>query len=133
MWISIDGHDSRPIYLQIIYQIKQQVRQDTLKPGDELPSIRELAHILGINMHTVRSAYLKLEGQKVIRLRPGRRAVINRFMPSDSKKIQEDLKERFQELVTDALIAGLSEANIRQIVDSELEQIQDKGGNQSKK
>jgi hypothetical protein len=54
-------------------------------------------------------------------------------MPSDSKKIQEDLKERFQELVTDALIAGLSEANIRQIVDSELEQIQDKGGNQSKK
>jgi GntR family transcriptional regulator len=133
MWISIDEHDSRPIYLQIIYQIKKQIRQGTLKPGDELPSVRELAHILGINMHTARSAYLKLEGQKVIKLQPGRRSVVNRFIPSDSKKIQEDLKEHFQELVTDALLAGLSEANIRQIVDNELEQIQDKGGNQSKK
>jgi GntR family transcriptional regulator len=133
MWISIDAQNSRPIYLQIIYQIKQQIRQGTLKPGDELPSVRELAQILGVNMHTTRGAYLKLEKQKIINLRPGRRAVINRFILSDSKKIQEDLKEHFQELVTDALLAGLSEANIRQIVDSELEQIQDKGGNQSKK
>jgi len=52
MWISIDTQNSRPIYLQIIYQIKQQIRQGTLKPGDELPSVRELAQILGVNMHT---------------------------------------------------------------------------------
>jgi GntR family transcriptional regulator len=123
MWISIDEHDSRPIYLQIIYQIKQQIRQGTLKPGDELPSVRELAHILGINMHTTRSAYLKLQEQKVISLRPGRRAVINRLTPSGDKQIQENLKIHLQELITDALLSGLSVNNIRQIVDRELEQI----------
>ena len=123
MWISIEEHDSRPIYLQIIYQIKQQIRQGTLKPGDELPSVRELARILGINMHTTRSAYLKLEEQKVINLRPGRRAIINRLMPSSDKLIQADLRTHIKEIITDALLAGLSVNNIRQIVDSELEQI----------
>ena len=123
MWISIDEHDNRPIYLQIIYQIKQQIRQGTLKPGDELPSVRELAYILGINMHTIRSAYLKLEEQKVISLRPGRRAVINRLTHSDDKQIQENLKIHLKELITDALLAGLSVNNIRQIVDNELKQI----------
>lgn len=123
MWISIDEHDNRPIYLQIIYQIKQQIRQGTLKPGDELPSVRELAYILGINMHTIRSAYLKLGEQKVISLRPGRRAVINRLTHSDDKQIQENLKIHLKELITDALLAGLSVNNIRQIVDNELKQI----------
>ena len=123
MWISIDEHDRRPIYQQIVYQIKQQIRQGTLKPGDELPSVRELARILGINMHTTRSAYLKLEEQKVISLRPGRRAIINRLMPSSDKLTQADLRTHIKEIITDALLAGLSVNNIRQIVDSELEQI----------
>jgi GntR family transcriptional regulator len=123
MWISIDEQDSRPIYLQIIYQIKQQIRQGTLKPGEELPSVRELARILGINMHTTRSAYLKLEEQKIISLRPGRRAIVNRLMTASDKQTQADLRTHIKEMVTDALLAGLSVDNIRQIVGSELEQI----------
>ena len=123
MWISIDEHNNRPIYLQIIYQIKQQIRQGTLKPGDELPSVRELAHILGINMHTARSAYLKLENQKEIRLRPGRRAIVNRLTPADDKLAMDNFRAYLQELITDALLSGLTANNIRQIVNSELEQI----------
>jgi len=60
MFLSINQHDNRPLYLQIIIQIKEQVGNGTLKPGDELPSVREVADSLGINLHTVRSAYLKL-------------------------------------------------------------------------
>jgi len=123
MWISIDEHDGRPIYLQIIYQIKKQIRQGTLKPGDELPSVRELAHILGINMHTARSAYLKLEGQKVIKLRPGRRAVVNGYPARDDQKARENFQAHLQEEITDALLAGLSKDNIRKIIESELQQI----------
>ena len=52
MLLSINEKDSRPIYLQIIGQIKEQVSNGTLKSGDELPSVRELANSLGINMHT---------------------------------------------------------------------------------
>ena len=60
MWLSINEDDARPLYLQIVEQIRGQVAGGGLKEGDELPSVRELADSLGINMHTVRSAYLKL-------------------------------------------------------------------------
>ena len=56
MLIYIDEDDSRPIYLQIMFQIKEQIRDGELKPGDELPSVRELADSLGINLHTVHHA-----------------------------------------------------------------------------
>ncbi len=63
MWLSINERDSKPIYLQIINQVKEQVSSGALKTGDELPSVRELADSLSINMHTVRAAYLKLRDQ----------------------------------------------------------------------
>ncbi len=72
MWLSIDVSDSKPIYLQIISQIKEQVRKGDLKPGDELPSVRELADTLKINMHTVRSAYLKLQDQGILNSSPSK-------------------------------------------------------------
>jgi DNA-binding transcriptional regulator YhcF (GntR family) len=74
-------------------------------------------------MHTTRSAYLKLEEQKIISLRPGRRAIVNRLMTASDKQTQADLRTHIKEMVTDALLAGLSVDNIRQIVGSELEQI----------
>ncbi len=76
MFISINENDNRPIYVQIINQIKEQVRSGSLQPGDELPSVREAADSLRINMHTVRSAYLKLRDQGIIKLHLGRRAII---------------------------------------------------------
>lgn len=76
MLLSINEKDSRPIYLQIIGQVKEQVSSGSLHPGDELPSVRELADSLGINMHTVRNAYLKLRDQGIINLRLGRKARI---------------------------------------------------------
>ncbi len=66
MLLTIDENDNRPIYLQIMAQIREQVGNGTLKAGDELPSVREVADSLNINMHTVRSAYLKLRDQGVI-------------------------------------------------------------------
>jgi GntR family transcriptional regulator len=60
MLIVIDEKDSQPIYQQIVSQVREQVRSGILNPGAELPSVRELADNLNINMHTVRSAYLKL-------------------------------------------------------------------------
>ena len=48
MLISIDEQDNRPIYLQIIIQVKEQIQNGELRPGDELPSVRELAESLGL-------------------------------------------------------------------------------------
>lgn len=121
MWLSIDEKDSRPIYLQIINQIKEQVGDGTLKPGDELPSVRELADSLGINLHTVRSAYLKLRDQGIIDLRLGRRARIARLKrPSDHADADLGLKQKVKELITDASLMGLSPDEIRALINNEL-------------
>jgi GntR family transcriptional regulator len=122
MWLSINEGDPKPIYLQIITQIREQVRSGALKPGDELPSVRELADDLGINMHTVRSAYLKLRDQGIINLHLGRRATISRLRQLlNSPAIEAEFEARLDELVTDGLLMGLSPEEISRMVTLHLE------------
>ena len=121
MLLSIDDKDNRPIYVQIIGQIKEQIGDGTLKPGDELPSVRELADSLGINMHTVRSAYLKLRDQGIINLRLGRRArIASMIIPEPNAELRADIAARFKELITDALLMGMSPDNLQKLVERQL-------------
>jgi len=66
MEITIDIEGSVPLFAQLITQIKDAVLGDGLKAGDPLPSIRQLAHDLGINNKTVAKAYRLLERDCVI-------------------------------------------------------------------
>jgi GntR family transcriptional regulator len=117
MLLTIDKNDARPLYLQIVIQLKDQVRQGTLKPGDELPSVRELAKSLGINVNTVRSAYLKLREQGIISLRLGRRAaILSPNKPADKQAAEAEISGRLQELVTDALLMGLAAPDIQRLL-----------------
>ena len=126
MYLSIDENDTRPLYLQIIGQIRKQVGKGTLQPGDELPSVRELANSLGINLHTVRSAYLKLREQGIITLRLGRRARIARIQPPvHTADIEADIGVRLQELITDALLTGLTPGRFREIVIEQLDRLKE--------
>jgi len=110
MLISISEEDSRPIYVQIAAEIKDQIRTGDLSPSDELPSVRELADSLGVNLHTVHRAYQKLREQGVIRMRLGQRAKIAplRETPRDREFVESELFGRLQELITDAFHMGLS-------------------------
>lgn len=72
----IDARDSRPIYEQIIDQIKEQVMKGILKPGDQLPSVRQLASMLTVNANTVMKAYTELERQEVIETIRGRERLL---------------------------------------------------------
>lgn len=124
MLLSINETDSRPIYLQIISQIKEQVSTGTVRPGDELPSVRELADSLGINMHTVRNAYLKLRDQGIINLRLGRKARVAPLHPSSTPPFPtSDIADRLKEIVIDGLLSGQTPDYLRQLFDRQLEQI----------
>jgi GntR family transcriptional regulator len=126
MWLTINEADSRPLYLQIIAQVREQVRSGKLQTGDELPSVRELAESLGINMHTVRSAYLKLRDQGIINLRLGRRATIAKpRQPVQNVEAEAELQLQLDEWMTDALLKGLSPDRIEQLFKSRLK---DMGG-----
>ncbi len=72
----IDPRDTRPIYEQIIDNIKEQVIKGSLKPGDQLPSVRQLAAMLTVNANTVMKAYSELEREEVIETIRGKGAFI---------------------------------------------------------
>jgi GntR family transcriptional regulator len=120
MWLSIDNKSRRPIYLQIILQIKEQIRRGELKTGDELPSVRELADHLDVNLHTVRAAYLQLRDQGLINLSLGRRATVAKISrPPDKSKAEAEIAARLAEITTDALLMGLSAAEVKQLLEKQ--------------
>jgi GntR family transcriptional regulator len=122
MLITIDKNDARPLYLQIVIQIKEQIRKGALKIGDELPSVRELADSLDINMHTVRGAYIKLREQGILNLALGRRATIAGMKQPDNKRLVEaEITARLQEITTDALLMGLKSDDIQRILSIQIE------------
>jgi GntR family transcriptional regulator len=128
MWFSISEDNPEPIYQQIVQQVRQQVAGGALKAGDELPSVRELAESLGVNMHTVRSAYLKLRDQGIITLHLGRRAKIAAMSQRpESTHSAFDWQKGIREAVTDALLSGASEKDIRGAVEQQLESAAKKG------
>ncbi len=124
MFISIDNKDPRPVYLQIAASIKEQIPKGMLKPGDELPSVRDLARNLGINLHTARHAYQLLREQGVVLLRLGSRARIAplRATPADRAEIERKVAPRLRELVTDAFHLGITPKQFRQLVDESIAQ-----------
>lgn len=75
-WLSLSQTDPRPLYLQVIEQIKRGVAIGDLAPGAEIPSIRQLAADLEISVITVKRAYLELEREGVIVTRQGRGSAI---------------------------------------------------------
>jgi len=119
MLISIDEGDPRPLYAQIAADIKEQIRAGALQPGDELPSVRELADSLAINLHTVHHAYRQLREQGIIRLRLGRRARVAplRGQPASRDVVEVQLVGRLNEIITEAYHLGLTAEDFRALVD----------------
>ena len=68
----LQHRDARPIYIQIMSSLQDQIKGGVLLPGDKLPSVRELATELAINPNTIQRAYRELEQQGVIETVPGK-------------------------------------------------------------
>ena len=122
MLLHVDERDPRPIYSQLTAQVKEQIRRGLIRPGDELPSVRDLASALGINLHTAHRAYQVLRGEGVIVLRLGRRPRVAalREEPAGREEIQRRLTGRLNELVTEAFHLGLSARDFKSLVDEML-------------
>jgi GntR family transcriptional regulator len=71
MLINLDPHDARPLYLQIMDEVRRALVVGRLRPEDPLPSVRELASDLMVNPRTVSQAYQELEREGVVYVRRG--------------------------------------------------------------
>ena len=127
MLVSINDQDPRPVYIQIVNQIKEHIQKGNLKSGDELPSVRELSASLGINMHTVRRAYGVLRDQKILTFRLGRQAKVAklRSQPAGTAEIAAVLEGRLQELITEAFLLGLSPEDFRSVVNNQIDRLKE--------
>jgi GntR family transcriptional regulator len=122
MLLTINDQDPRPVYLQIANQVKEQIIRGDLKQGDELPSVRDLAESLGINMHTVRHAYGVLRDQKIVVIRLGQQARVAKLRntPPSVEEASRVIGERLKELITEAYLMGMSTEDFRQMVDEHI-------------
>ncbi|NKB72256.1 MAG: GntR family transcriptional regulator [Candidatus Latescibacteria bacterium] len=104
----ISQTDGRPMYLQIMEQIKQRVAVGDWQGGRELPSIRELAVALKVSVITVKRAYLELEREGVIITRHGKGSYVAENTDLNKKLYQEELAQHLDEAVRLAALLGLN-------------------------
>ena len=122
MELRIDPDSTVPIYLQIVHAIKHQVATGRLKPGTQLPTVRELATSLRINPNTVARAYDQLDTDNVITTQQGRGTYV-RERPNDvhlSRVRQEQLKAMIDGMIGQALSTGYTPNEIREMFDAQM-------------
>ena len=126
--LRLDFRSSDPIYLQIAHQIETQVIDGTLKPGDQLPTVRELAIDLRINFSTVARAYRILDEQRLISTQRGRGTYISDEEPGEigqdkveNLQANEKLNGLTQKFIREAIESGASIEQIAQIFQRQLE------------
>ena len=109
MLIEIDFEAEIPIYEQLKRQIIEGIALGHLKAGENLPSVRQMAEDIGINLHTVNKAYneLKLEGYLNIDRRKG--AMVSSMFPESTEDFDEKLREDLKYLIAKAYLRKINE------------------------
>jgi len=120
--LQIDFRSGLPIYTQIVNQVQAQVVNGSLKPGDQLPTVRALAEELRVNFNTVARAYRLLDEERIISTQQGRGTYITEIPPpkvSDRlrKEMLEALAERY---ISEAMRLDFSKSEIKQMVSDQI-------------
>lgn len=122
MVIRIDFGSQEALYVQLYNQIIYGIANAQLLPGETLPSVRELAEDIGINMHTVNKAYAILRQEGYLRLDRRNGAVV--AVTADKLRAMEQLKNEMRISLAKALCRGLSDEEIHELTDEVLREFQ---------
>lgn len=125
----IDFRSGQPIYLQIVEQIRQKVANGELKPGDQLPTVRQLAAELRVNFNTVARAYRLLDEAGLISTQHGRGTYIwETPSPETLQTIrQQGLESLTRRYLAQAAQLGCAPAEVAQVVHQMLEHWRESG------
>lgn len=115
MYVEIDFSSEEAIYIQLRNQIIFGIATSQLQEGDNLPSVRELADNIGINMHTVNKAYTILKQDGYLKLDRRKGAVI--AIDINKLKAIEELKENLRYILAEAICKNVSCIEIHEAVD----------------
>jgi len=108
----LDGRSGVPTYLQLVQQVKQALQLGILRPGDQLPTVKEVVGSLAINPNTVLKAYRELDHEGLAEGRRGQGTFVSSElapMPPDDLKA---LRSSLQRWIERARAAGLGDDNM---------------------
>lgn len=115
MFIEIDFNSDEAIYIQLRNQIIMGIATSSIQEGDTLPSVRQLADNIGINMHTVNKAYNVLRQEGFLQLDRRRGAVI--CIDVDKLQALEDMKEQMTVLLAKGRCKNITKEEVHNLVD----------------
>lgn len=116
MYVEIDFSSEEAIYIQLRNQIIFGIATSQLQEGDNLPSVRELADNIGINMHTVNKAYTILKQDGYLKLDRRKGAII--AIDVNKLKAIEELKENLRYILAEAICKNVTCSEIHEAVDA---------------
>jgi GntR family transcriptional regulator len=124
MKINVDLTDHVPIYIQLMNQVKHMIATGELKPGDQLPTVRQLAADLRINFNTVARAYRILDEENIISTQHGRGTYI--LEPASEANFRrmrrKDLQRLLVHFLNKAETLGFGPEEVLTIFNENLEQ-----------
>jgi GntR family transcriptional regulator len=94
MLLQIDFKSGKPVYLQLVEQVRHAAASGGLRAGEPLPSIRPLAEELRVNRNTIAKAYTELESQGIIETLPGKGCFLKAVNTLLTKAARNDLLEQ---------------------------------------
>ena len=115
MFFTIDFNSDEALYIQLCNQIITCIAMEEMRDGDILPSVRQLADVVGVNMHTVNKAYAVLREEGFIKLDRRRGAVI--AVDADKLRAMQELTDDMRVIVAKALCKNLTPDEIHSLVD----------------
>lgn len=115
MLIKIDFNSEEALYLQLRNQIIMGIATMELREGDSLPSVRQLAETVGINMHTVNKAYTVLKQEGFVKVDRRRGAVIS--VDPDKIRAIKELKQELLVVLARSSCKGISRDEVHSLID----------------
>ena len=113
--IEIDFNSDEALYLQLRNQIIMGIATAQFQEGDSLPSVRQLADTIGINMHTVNKAYTVLKQEGYVKVDRRRGAVIS--IDVDKIRTIEELKRELQVILAKSSCKNISREEMHALID----------------
>lgn len=112
MLLKIDFQSDVPIYIQLKQQIIEGIAKGDLQEGESLPSVRQLAEDIGINMHTVNKAYGMLKNEAFILMDRRKGAVINTKESMITGNISGKFTEDMTPIIAETFCRGIKEEEL---------------------
>ncbi len=118
MRLTINAQDKRPLHQQVMDGVKAQIASGKLREGMVLPSVRQAAEELGVNLNTIAVAYRKLQAEGLVWVRHGMGAVVH------SRRVAyapaEELRRLLRNALTQMVLSGREKREIVALVKREL-------------